>query len=162
MASAYVDGLRMVGRRELSEAQVRERLARHGHGPDAIEGAIVRLKEERAIDDDRAARTIARRAASVTDRGRLRVRRQIESAGIAAGTARQVVDEEFAEIDEDALLGRALATRLPGEAAIADDREFGRLYRFLIGRGFEADAVVRALSARRRQGRGGSRRDEIE
>jgi regulatory protein len=151
MASAYVDGLKLLGRRELSEAQIRERLARHGHEQDAIDRAIVRLKEERAIDDTRAARAIARTAASVKRRGRLRVRRQIEGAGIAEATARRVVDEAFGEIDEDALVDRALAKRLPEEAAIVDDKEFGRLYRFLLGQGFDADRIMRALSARRRQ-----------
>ena len=34
--SAYVDGLKMLARRELSELQVRQRLARKGHQPDAI------------------------------------------------------------------------------------------------------------------------------
>jgi SOS response regulatory protein OraA/RecX len=62
-----------------------------------------------------------------------------------------VVDEAFGEIDEDALIDRALAKRLPVEAAIVDDKEFGRLYRFLLGQGFDADRITRALSARRQR-----------
>jgi len=37
MASAYIDGLKMLGRRELSETQIRQRLARKEHDPEAIE-----------------------------------------------------------------------------------------------------------------------------
>ena len=49
--SAYLAGLTMLARRELSEAQVRQRLLRKKHSPEAIDAAITRLKSERAIDD---------------------------------------------------------------------------------------------------------------
>src|ERR1700730_9502564 len=76
-ASAYVDGLKMLGRRELSEAQVRQRLARKGHEPDAVDAAIERLRAERAIDDVRVAEAIAHAETTVHRRGKLRVRREI-------------------------------------------------------------------------------------
>ena len=41
------------------------------------------------------------------------------------------------------------AKRLRGREAIADEAEFRRLYRYLIAQGFEADAVMKALNARR-------------
>jgi len=52
---AYLDALRMLARRELSEAQIRQRLARREHEPDLIDEAAARLKEERALDDVRVA-----------------------------------------------------------------------------------------------------------
>ena len=78
----------MLGRRELSEAQVRQRLARKGHEPDAVDAAVDRLRAERAIDDARVAEAIAHTETTVRRRGKLRVRRQIEQAGIAPATAR--------------------------------------------------------------------------
>src|ERR1043166_5536618 len=87
-SSAYVDGLRMLGRRELSEAQIRQRLARKGHQQDAIDAAVDRLRAERAIDDARVAEAIAHTETTVRRHGRLRVRRQIEQAGISPETAR--------------------------------------------------------------------------
>ena len=47
-----MDGLSLLARRELSEAQVRDRLARRGHSADAIDEAIAeaRAMAERAID----------------------------------------------------------------------------------------------------------------
>src|SRR5438270_368653 len=124
--SAYVDGLKMLARRELSEAQVRQRLARRGHDEDAIDQAVARLKSERAIDDARVAAAIARTETSIKRRGKLRVSRQIASAGIARAVARQAVDEVFEEIDPAALLEASLAKRLRGGRPIADDREFQR------------------------------------
>jgi regulatory protein len=145
---AYVDGLKMLARRELSEQQIRQRLARRGHGEDEVEQAIARLKGERAIDDHRVAAAIARTETSVKRRGKLRVKRKIESAGIAGVVARQAVDEVFSDVDPDALLEAALGKRLRGGRAIASDREFQRLYRYLLAQGFEPDTVLRALRAR--------------
>jgi len=142
---AYIDALRMLGRRELSEAQIRQRLARREHDPDAIDAAVALLIEERAIDDARVAAAIARSETSIRKRGRLRVRRKIESAGIAPATARQAVDDVFGSLDGDELLELALAKRLRGGAAIADAREFNRLYRYLVGQGFEPDRVLARL-----------------
>jgi regulatory protein len=141
----------MLGRRELSEQQVRQRLARKGHEADAIDEAISRLREERAIDDERVAEAIARTETAVRRRGKLRVRMQIERAGIAKATAKRAVDDVFDAIDDDALLEASLAKRLRGRETIADDREFQRLYRYLIGQGFESDRVLKALNARRRR-----------
>ena len=140
----------MLARRELSEAQVRQRLARKGHEPDAIDDAVARLLEERAIDDARVAEAIARTETAVRKRGKLRVRMQIERAGIAKATAKRAVDEVFDGIDDDALLEAALAKRLRGRDTIADDREFQRLYRYLVGQGFESDRVLKALTLRKR------------
>ena len=147
-ASAYVDALRMLGRRELSEAQVRQRLARKGHQPDEIDAAVDRLRKERAIDDARVAEAIAHTETTVRRRGKLRVRRQIEQAGIAPAIARHAIDEVFGGIDgidDGALLEEALTRRLRGRDRLADEAEFRRLFRYLVGQGFEPDRVIAIL-----------------
>jgi regulatory protein len=143
--NAYIDALKMLGRRELSEAQVRQRLARKEYDEAEIDEAVARLLAERAIDDTRVAEAIARTETAIRKRGRLRVKRKIESAGIKASTAKQAVDEVFGAIDSDALLEAALAKRLRHGKTIADDREFNRLYRYLVGQGFEPDRVIARL-----------------
>ena len=145
----YLDALKLLARRELSELQVRQRLARKGHEPDAIDAAIAKLREERAIDDARVAETIARTETAIKQRGKLRVRMEIERAGISKDAAKRAVDEVFNGLDDEALLDRALRKRLRGRESIADDREFQRLYRYLLGQGFDPDRVLRALNARR-------------
>jgi SOS response regulatory protein OraA/RecX len=91
---------------------------------------------------------MARIGTSVKRHGKLRVRRQIEQAGILPATARQAVDEVFGALDEDALLDAALAKRLRGREQIADDAEFRRLFRYLIAQGFEPDRVMAVLKKR--------------
>jgi regulatory protein len=147
--SAYIDGLTMLGRRELSEKQVRQRLARKEYEQDEIDEAIARLREERAINDVRVAEAIVRTETGVRKRGKVRVRMQLERAGIAKETAKQAIDDVFEGIDDDALLEASLRKRLHGRDTMADDREFQRLYRYLIGQGFEPDRVMKALKAYR-------------
>jgi regulatory protein len=148
---AYVDGLKMLARRELSEQQMRDRLARKGHESDAIDAAIARLRQERALDDTRAAEAIARTETGIRRRGKLRVRMQIERAGIDKSIAKRAVDDVFGTIDDDALIEASLQKRLRGRDTIADDREFQRLYRYLAGQGFESDRIMKLLSARRKR-----------
>ena len=149
--SAYLDGLKMLARRDLSERQVRQRLVRKGHEPEAIDDAIAQLREEHAIDDARVAQTIARTAATAKHRGKLRVRQEIERAGIGRDTAARAVDDVFETIDNDALIEASLQKRLRGRSTIADDREFQRLYRYLSAQGFEDDRIMKALTARQRR-----------
>jgi len=149
--SARVAALRMLARRELSEAQIRQRLQRRGHPLDEIESAIDRLKSERAIDDARVAGAIARTETSLKRRGRLRVAQELARAGIARSTARTAIDETFDDLDDDALLQQALNRRLKNDRPIEDDREFQRLYRYLLNQGFDADRVMHVLQARRKK-----------
>ena len=147
--NAYIDGLKMLARRELSEKQVRQRLARKEYQQDEIDEAVARLREARAINDQRVAEAIARTETGIRKRGKVRVRMQLERAGIAKDTVKQAIDDVFEGIDSDALLEASLRKRLHGREKIADDREFQRLFRYLIGQGFESDRVMRALRAKR-------------
>jgi len=149
MADPYVAGLAMLARRELSEAQVRRRLARRGFDADEVDRAIDRLRQERALDDARTAAAIARTQVAIRGRGRLRVRREIEAAGIAASVAERAVDELFQDIDPQSLLDAALSRRLRGAATIDDEATFRRLYRYLVTQGFDSERVLQALRARR-------------
>ena len=141
---AYVEALRMLARRELSEKQVRQRLARKEFDPAEIDDAIAQLLGDRSLDDRRVAEAIARSETSIRKRGKLRVKRKIESAGIRPTIAKHAVDEVFNALDADALLEAALAKRRRHGKPV-DDREFSRLYRYLIGQGFEADRVITLL-----------------
>lgn len=149
LRDAYVAALGMLARRELSERQVRERLRRKGHEETDIEAAVVRLKSERALDDSRVAAAIARTETSIKRRGRLRVKQQIQQAGISGEVAKQALDAVFEDVDDEALLDAALGKRLRHGRAIEDDREFQRLYRYLATQGFESGRILEALNARR-------------
>jgi regulatory protein len=148
MDRAYVDALKMLARRELSEAQVRQRLERLAHDPAAIDSAVTRLRAERAVDDERVAGAIARWQSTVKRRGRARVIREIERTGITAATARRATDQAFESVDGPAQIEASLARRLGGRERAGTPAEFARLYRYLIGQGWDADEVTRALRSK--------------
>ena len=159
---AYIQALTWLGRRELSERQIRDRLARRTFDEESIDTAVARLKAERALDDRRVALACARSAVRLKGRGRERVRRAVESLGISRDLARAAVDEVFGEIDESALIARALDKRWPRALAAVGDstdsptvdrRQIQRIYQSLIRQGFASDKVMAAI--RRRGGSGG-------
>jgi regulatory protein len=143
--SAYLAALKMLSGRELSERQVRQRLTRRGYEAEAVDAAVARLKNDRSLDDERAARAVAHAETSLRKRGRLRVLRRLEAAGIARAVAQRAAHDVFETIDAEALLEAALHKRLRGRDRIADDRERQRLYRYLIGQGFEPDRILALL-----------------
>ena len=148
---AYIAALRMLAGRELSERQVRRRLARRGFDAPEIDAAIARLLQDRSLDDERAARAMAHAETSLKKRGRLRVKQRLQAAGIAPAVAQRAIQDTFEAIDVDALMSAALGKRLRGRDRIADEREFQRLYRYLVGQGFEPDRVL-ALLRRHKSG----------
>jgi regulatory protein len=152
MRAAYAAGLAMLSRRELSEAQLRERLARKEHAPDAIEAAVARLLETGALDDRRVARAAARTETELKSRGRLRVFRRLQSLGIPTDIADEALDEVFGSVSESALLERALDRRLRGATdRLLDPAHARRLVQALIRQGFPPGLVFRAIKARAKE-----------
>jgi regulatory protein len=151
-SSAYLDGLRLLGRRELSVAQLRARLIDREHPAEEVDAALTHLLETRALDDGRVARAFARTAVKVKGRGRLRVMRELHAMGIAKDVVAEALAEVFGDLDERALITQALQKKLRGRPRVAGAAENARLYQYLMRQGFSPAAVIAAL---RKQGRGG-------
>jgi regulatory protein len=143
--SAYLDGLRLLARRELSVAGLRARLEDREHPREEIEAAIAHLLETGALDDGRVAKAYARTASGVKGRGRLRVARELQAMGIAKEVAAEAIGEVFGDVDERALIAKALQKKLRGRTRIADRAEYARLYQFLMRQGFSPAGVAAAL-----------------
>lgn len=154
--AAYVAGLKLLARRELSESQVRSRLQQRQFTPDDIDAAVARLKDERALDDGRTALACARTEVHVHRHGRARALVRVERLGIARELARSAVQTVFADVDEDSLMMEVLERRIRGRAAVTelDDEDRRRLHRFLVARGFDPGRVTSLLMRRRRSGSG--------
>ena len=153
MADAYTVALTLLSARELSEAQLRTRLKRRQIDDDDIEAAVSRLKGDGTLNDRRVAVALARMESAIKHRGRSRVVQKIRQAGIDSDTAEDAVREVFEEVDEGALLDRALERRLRGKATTElDERGLARVVRGLVAQGFRLEAVLirlRALALRR-------------
>jgi regulatory protein len=143
--SAYIDGLKLLGRRELSVAELRSRLIDREYPPDEIDAAVAKLLENGALDDRRVAGAYARTASKVKGRGRLRVARELQTMGIDRDVAAAAVAEVFGDIDERAMIQRAIQKKLRGGRRPATMQERARLYQFLMRQGFTPGAVSAAL-----------------
>ncbi len=146
----YVYGLGALGRRELTERQLRTRLVRRGCAPEAIDAAIARLKGEQILDDNRAARAFARTEARVKHRGPLRIQRALETMGVDRQTARDATEEGFEERPAEEALEAALQRKLRG--AVTDDRHAQRLVAYLVRQGFDLSAALTVVRRRRQLG----------
>lgn len=154
--SAYLDGLRLLGRRELSVEGLRARLKDREHPPEEIDEALAHLLETGALNDARVAKAYARTASSIKGRGRLRIARELQVMGIAKEVAAEALGEVFGDVDERALIAKAIQKKLRGRTKIADRADYARLYQFLMRQGFSPAAVAVALRTL------GRRTDSIE
>src|SRR5262245_45995429 len=149
--AAYTDALKMLSRRELSEAQIRQRLGRRGHLETAIESAVARLREAHAIDDVRVAEAIARNQIATKRRGQRRAEQQILQAGITPEIARRATRAVSETVDLDAQLEISLTKQLRGGKQLTDQKTFRRVYRYLVGQGFEPERVLAILRKHERR-----------
>ena len=148
-ARAYLHALTLLARRELTVTQVRQRLVRREFEEPAIEAAVARLIAERALDDARVATAMARDAVVLKHRGRRRVLQSLRAAGIAADTAERAVHAVFGPLNPDTLIEAALQRRLRSGTDARDPKVRARLYRYLVGQGFEPDRVIAVLRGHR-------------
>ena len=147
--AAYFRALRWLTARELSEAQVKKRLANRGYSDAAIGPAVARLIQERTIDDRRTATAVARTEAEVRRHGSRRVMRKLLSLQIDRGLAKEVIADLFGDKDEDELLEAALTRRLRGNPGrLTDPRESRKVLAYLVRQGFSPAAAQRAIRNR--------------
>ena len=127
----------MLSRRELSEAQIRTRLARKPFDNDDIDAAVERLRQDGTLNDRRVALAAARLESAIRHRGRSRVLQKLRTLGIDSAIAESAVNEVFEEVDENALLDRAFERRLRGQAPKdLDEKGRARIVRGLAAQGF--------------------------
>ena len=149
--TAYIDGLQLLGRRDLSVRQLRERLLDREHAPEDVERAIALLLENRALDDARVAAAYVRTALKVKGRGRLRIRRELQAMGIDDEVAGAALAEAFGDVDERALIKDAVRKKLRGKT-ITTTADYARLFQYLMRQGFSPGTVTAVLRTQRRGG----------
>jgi regulatory protein len=150
--AAYFLALRWLSARELTEGQVRERLARKGYTAQAINPAVQRLVDQRTINDHRTATAIARTEARIRRRGPHRILGKLISVHVDRDLARTVVQELFGEMDEAGLLEQTLEKRLRGNTArLGDPAERRKLLSYLVRQGFSPSAASSLLRKRARE-----------
>ena len=140
--SARSAALRLLSRRDYTTAEIRARLTDREFDAEEIDAAILSLSEAGLLNDRRVASAHVRTASQVKNRGRLRIRRELEARGIEKTQISEAL-AELPEADETAGIDTFLRRkRLPSKLQPAERR---RLIGQLMRRGFSADAISKAL-----------------
>ena len=131
--------MRLLARREHSRLELAKKLSRIAGEGDDIERVLENLASKGWLSDERFAEHSVR--ARARRFGPLRVAHELRCKGIGE----EAIEAAFraAGIDGRADMQRVWSTRFSGKPV--NDRERARQVRFLQGRGFPLDAVLRFL-----------------
>ena len=135
--------MRFLARREHSRAELRRKLASIAVEGDDVEALLEDLANKGWLSDARYAELAVRSGARRF--GPLKVAHQLRGKGVGDETI--VLAFASAGIDGTANLGEVWRSRF--SSAPGDERERGRQVRFLQGRGFPLDDILRFLKGMR-------------
>jgi regulatory protein len=123
---------RALARRDYSERELRDRLARAGIDPDEAEAALVTLRDAGLLDDGRFA---AQRAAGLVERGRgdAAIRFELERQGVSA----ELIEEAVASLEPERDRAERIVSRRGAGPKTA---------RLLAQRGFDPELVTLAAA----------------
>jgi len=133
----------LLGRRALTRARLRERLARDCEDHDAIDAVLDQFQARGLIDDRRFAELFLEDQLRARAIGPLSLLQRMAQQGVPRALAEDVVRENVDFEREAGLARRALAKRRRANGDPA--REHARHQRFLRSRGFGGRAIAAAL-----------------
>jgi len=157
MIDCYTAALRILQYRFNSEAELRRKLRAKKFEQDDIDAAIARLHREKWLDDARFAGAFVRTRANKRV-GRLRIRRELEAAGVGGDAAEQAISanvdpERESEALRELCAKRArMLVRRHGEEYLHSDEGRTKLAAYLAARGYDSALVWQVVreTARRR------------
>jgi regulatory protein len=92
----FNSAIRYLGYRQRSEAEIRQRLQRHGYDVAIIDKTIVKLKEQGLVDDAAFARFWSENRETFSPRSRRLTKMELKRKGLTA----EVIEEVIGAIDE--------------------------------------------------------------
>ncbi len=142
----FAAALRLLTRRDRSEAELREKLLQFGFSAAAVNDTLAKCREYAYLDDRRyaleRARSLLRSGRGVGRKVLLDLRRR----GIEESTAEQALENASSEFDSADLLRDQLQRRFPDFAyATADERQRRRVIGFFQRRGFTLGEIFAIL-----------------
>jgi regulatory protein len=136
--SARERAFRILGYRDRSSTELRERLVDEGYPYGLAADLVAGLQHSGIVDDDRYASTLARTLTTGRGLGRARAQRELTARGIGESEALAAVDAAMPAEDEEES-ARRLASALASRAGANVQRIAGRLAR----KGFPAALAYR-------------------
>jgi regulatory protein len=143
----YEYALAALGRRALTERELRLKLAQRAAEERHVNETLGRLREIGYLDDGRTAESHAYAKRELEGLGARRVLNELRRRGVDSTTAERTVEEAYREVDELELIRQYLERRLGRrlEGKLEDPREVQRLTQRLMRAGFSAGRIREAL-----------------
>jgi len=139
---------RYLGRRDRTEAELRQRLEQAGTTTPVLDEAIAILSEQNVLDDARYARLFVEDKRSLDQWGADRIRRTLASRGVDRELIEQALSAEDLEGDGDGELERAvelLRSRFPSPPRERKERD--RALGVMLRKGYDSEVALDALAA---------------
>jgi len=144
--NALVHALRILSRRDHSEAELRRKLSLKGFSPETVDGAVERLRQAGCLDDGRFALAFAESAIRNGRGYGFRLRLELSRRGVDQDVIADALEKLGAEYEEFDTLAGLMARRFPDfDPNRADDRLKRRVMGYFQRRGFSLEAIVRVL-----------------
>jgi regulatory protein len=137
----------MLAARARSATELRRLLVRKGEPAVHVDAAIQRLQSQGYLDDAEFARQFARSKVMGAGHARFRLRQELARRGVARDIADAAIDEVLTDesVDESAIVSELARKKLRSLASADAPTRRRRLYGFLSRRGYDPDAIRRAL-----------------
>lgn len=132
----YLYAVRLLTISKRSETELSKRLLSKGYPKAAIDSIIVKLKEQKILNDQKLVQETVHWAVQSKKYGRRKVYLQLKKRGIATGEIEEALDTfpKEAEHDTALMLAEERWEKLKG---VDFQKRKKRLYDFLINRGFD-------------------------
>jgi regulatory protein len=137
---AYLYGVRLLGGRPRSRAEVMQKMRRKEYSDDVIESALERLTREGLIDDAEFARYWSENRTQFRPRGARALQYELRQKGVA----KEDIDAAVAEVDEDDAAFAALQPKLRTWERLPEEEARQKALAFLARRGFGWSVAERA------------------
>jgi len=145
----YKDALRraaaMCSRQEQCSTHIREKLLEWNTDPSDVDKIIVKLQEEKFLDDQRYANFYVRDKFRFNKWGKIKITAMLRQKGIYA----TAIEEALKRIDDKAYYDTCAELIQKKSESLDEENHFtrkGKLFRFAAGRGFESELIHRILS----------------
>jgi len=145
-AGALPVALRILARRDHSEAELRRKLQERGFGCGETEAAVIRMKGLGYLDDSRFARQWAESAVRNGRGFGPRIRLELLRRGVAETIISEVLVSLTGDYQERQVLESVVARKFGSfDCRKADDREKRRIVSYLQRRGFSLSLILDVL-----------------
>jgi len=145
--TAFQRAIARLARRDHSEAELRQVLARKGYEPEEIDEALAMLRERRFVDDDQYATRFARTRMSLRGQGRNRIRQALRQRGVDRQPVERGLEGAAHDVSEAAVLDDVARRYWRTHQRDEPERRMRRLGDHLYRRGFPGPLIVERLRA---------------